>query len=365
LALLLLACAINGLRDPQANHPIWLLAACALMSAWSVCTWFWNQNPRQRTWFWMSLDVAMTLVIVGGSRFVLGEALLRDSYLGITAYWMAAAPMAMAIWRGPGMGFLFGALIGLAQFLQFPSLAPRAWLDFVCMMLVPTFAGLVAAELDKLMTQRDRNQAVAAALAERERLNRIVHDGVLQVLAMVEREGDELGPKGQRLANLAGEQESKLRGLLQDKGIDLDGLGLDEPPSAPEATMTDVVSLVARHESPSVSVSVMAGAVAMPTARAQELDAAISEVLSNVAKHAGAGAHAWVLLEEDDGELIVSLRDNGVGVTAEQLDQAAQAGRMGVQESIRGRIRALGGTCGWRSEPGSGLEWEFRMPIGE
>jgi len=357
-ALLVLAGGINGLRDGQAVHPWWVVGAVAAMAAWSTCAWFWNQDAARRTWLWMGLDVAVTIALVLSSRAILGEALLRESYLGVTVYWMAAAPMALAIWRGPVMGFVFGTIVGAAQFLQAPSWAPRAWLDLVCMMLVPTFVGLVAAELSRLQTQRDRNQAVAAALAERERLNRIVHDGVLQVLAMVEREGTDLGPRGRSLARAAGEQETKLRALLQDRGI-----GLPDPAAPAEEAMTDVVALVARHESPSVSVSVMAGPLAMPLSRAQELDAAISEVLANVAKHAGPGAHAWVLLEDEQGELIVSLRDDGVGVTPEQLADAAEAGRLGVEESIKGRIRGLGGTCTWRSEAGGGLEWEFRVPL--
>jgi len=357
-ALLVLAAGINGLRDGTALRPWWLIGAVAAMAVWSTCTWFWNQDAARRTWAWMALDMAVTIALVLSSRVILGEAVLRDSYLGVTVYWMAAAPMALAIWRGPVAGFLGGALVGAAQFLQAPSWAPRAWLDLVCMMLVPTFAGLVADELSRLQTQRDRNQAVAAGLAERERLNRIVHDGVLQVLAMVAREGTDLGPRGRRLASAAGEQETKLRALLQDRGI-----GVPDAATPPDEAMTDIVALVARHESPSVSVSVMAGALAMPLSRAQELDAAISEVLANVAKHAGPGAHAWVLLEDDQGELIVSLRDDGVGVTSDQLASAAEAGRLGVEESIKGRIRALGGTCTWRSEVGGGLEWEFHVPL--
>lgn len=357
-AMLVLACAVNGLRDPQAAHPRLLLFACAVMAVWSVCTWFWNQNPARRTWVWMGLDVAVTVALVASSRPILGDALLRDSSLGVTVYWMAVAPVSIALWRGPVAGSLAGAVVGLAQFLQSPSLAPRAWLDLVCMVIVPAFAGLIAAELDVLLRQRDKDRAVAAALAERERLNRIVHDGVLQVLAMVEHEAGDLGPKGLRLSRLAGEQEAKLRALLQDKGIAMDAEG-----SASGRTMTDLVALVMQRESPSVSVSVMAGAVAMPLQRAKELDAAIGEALTNVAKHAGPGAHAWVLLEEDGGELIVSLRDDGVGMTPEQARDAAAAGRLGIRESIQGRIRALGGTCSWRSQPRGGLEWEFRVPV--
>ena len=40
--------------------------------------------------------------------------------------------------------------------------------------------------------------------AERDRLARPIHDGVLQVLALVQREGSELGGSGAQLATLAG-----------------------------------------------------------------------------------------------------------------------------------------------------------------
>jgi signal transduction histidine kinase len=357
LGLLVLACVTNALRCSQAVHPWILLLACAVMAAWSGCTWFWNLDRNRRTWWWMGADAVVTVAVVAVSRYVLGETLLRQSYLGVTVYWMVAAPMVIAIWRGPVVGFVIGAVIGLVEFLQAPTLAARAWLDLVCMMLVPALVGLVASEVDALMRQRDNDRAVAAALAERERLNRIMHDGVLQVLAMVEHEGGDLGEKGRRLARLAGDQASRLRALLQDKRIDPDGA-----PSS--GTTTDLVAMVTRHQSRSVSVSVMAGAVVMSTQRALEIDAAISEALTNVVKHAGPDANAWILLEQEGDEVIVTVRDDGVGMTTEQAQQAVDAGRLGIQESITGRVRALGGSSRWRSQPGHGVEWEFRVPMG-
>ena len=52
-------------------------------------------------------------------------------------------------------------------------------------------------------------------MAERARLARAVHDGVLQVLTLVQRRGTELGGEAAELGRLAGEQEAALRALVQ------------------------------------------------------------------------------------------------------------------------------------------------------
>ena len=53
-----------------------------------------------------------------------------------------------------------------------------------------------------------------AANRERERLARGIHDSVLQVLALVQKRGAELGGEAAELGRLAGEQEATLRSLV-------------------------------------------------------------------------------------------------------------------------------------------------------
>ena len=79
-------------------------------------------------------------------------------------------------------------------------------------------------------------------------------------------------------------------------------------------------------------------------------------------RHAGPGARAWVLVEDESDAVTVSVRDDGAGCTAQRLDDAAAAGRLGIAQSIRGRIRDLGGTVTITSAPGQGTEVEIRVP---
>lgn len=174
---------------------------------------------------------------------------------------------------------------------------------------------------------------------------------------MVEREAPALGVRGTRLARLAREQESQLRALIQDSDVDL---ASGDPR---DFTHRNLCATVDRHASATVTVSAPAEPLLIESQRSAELGAAISEALANVEKHAGPEARAWVLLEVDGADAVVSIRDNGVGGKPEEFTAAMGSGRLGMKDSIYGRIRDLGGTATMRTAPGRGVEWEFRVPI--
>ena len=52
----------------------------------------------------------------------------------------------------------------------------------------------------------------------------------------------------------------------------------------------------------------------------------------------------------------------GDGIEAGRLEEAAHEGRLGVAESVRGRVADLGGTAALVTAPGQGTEWEFTLP---
>ena len=163
-----------------------------------------------------------------------------------------------------------------------------------------------------------------------------------------------LGPRGMRLASLAQESEVQLRTLLRDRRFG------DDPSSG----LVDLASALDKYQGPRVTVSTMAGAVMVPRRTVDEVEATLVEVLNNVDQHAGPDASVWVLLDqESDDEVILWIRDDGVGMTPETVLEAAERGRLGIRDSIVGRMTALKGSAMLKSSPGLGAEWELRFPV--
>jgi signal transduction histidine kinase len=69
-----------------------------------------------------------------------------------------------------------------------------------------------------------------------------------------------------------------------------------------------------------------------------------------------------VLVEDEPGDVTVSVRDDGCGIAAERLIEAEAQGRLGVAQSIKGRIGALGGTVAITAAPGQGTDVEMTVP---
>lgn len=175
----------------------------------------------------------------------------------------------------------------------------------------------------------------------------------MQVLVMVARRGREIGGETAELAEAAGEQERALRRLLSTE----DTLAIHAP-----ATTSDLGALLRRHSADRVSVSVPAEAVYLDSAVAAEVEAAVVNALTNVERHAGPQARAFVLLEDLGAEVVVSIRDDGPGIPEGRLAVAVAEGRVGVSKSIQGRMAALGGRADLTTPPSGGTEWELTVP---
>jgi PAS domain S-box-containing protein len=101
-----------------------------------------------------------------------------------------------------------------------------------------------------------------------------------------------------------------------------------------------------------------------------------SNLLTNAAKYTEKGGHIWLTAERQSGEVVVSVRDTGIGIAAEhlprlfemfsQVDSALERsqGGLGIGLSlVRGLVELHGGSVEARSGgPGRGSEFIVRLP---
>ena len=83
------------------------------------------------------------------------------------------------------------------------------------------------------------------------------------------------------------------------------------------------------------------------------------ESLNNVVKHARATEVTVSLFENDDSALVLTIRDNGVGIAPDDPRKRKSFGLIGMRE----RIYALGGEFAVRSRPQAGTTIEVRIPL--
>ncbi|WP_328392262.1 MacS family sensor histidine kinase [Nocardia sp. NBC_00416] len=317
---------------------------------------------------WHTTDTARTrtLVVVGDHLVVLGLIAATplvadyDWYHGHqplpTTMWSANAVISAAILRGPVAGVASGLIVAAAIITMRQQWGQDVWADATAPVLVSVglALGLAANTARRAQEQLQRAVRLTAATEERERLARQVHDGVLQILSYIKRRGNAIGGPAAELALRAGEQEIALRRLISEQGAHSDT----------GDTTVDLRPLLTAHSTPHIVVATPGEPVPIGRWYAQEITAAVTAALTNVALHAGPDARAYVLLEDTGTELIVSVRDDGVGIAPGRLAEAENEGRMGISRSITGRIAALSGTAELLTVGvvGEGTEWEFRVP---
>lgn len=123
-----------------------------------------------------------------------------------------------------------------------------------------------------------------------------------------------------------------------------------------------MVPMLRSRASDRVSTSLPAGPVLLDATVAGEVDAAAANALANVIAHAGDAARAFVLLEDLGESIVISVRDDGVGIPPGRLREAAAEGHVGISKSIVERMDWLGGSAELSTELGRGTEWELTIP---
>ncbi|MGV9775232.1 MacS family sensor histidine kinase [Streptosporangium sp. NPDC003464] len=352
-AALLLAGA-GGYQRPVAG---WLVLG--VMTAWTVATTVAYSTARSRPL--LVMDVLVTLGCLLASPYVQGPDAGPAGVMPVTATWIGGPVLAWAVYGGRRAGAVAAVVLSLGDLwlrglrgFDHPVPVPATGTGTVLMILAGTVVGHVARLTEQAEERLQRAVEIEAAGRERERLARGIHDSVLQVLALVQRRGLEIGGEAAELGRLAGEQEAAVRELIRGGPAvaEQDGSGL-----------VDVGAHLRRYTTATVTVSTPATPLPLPAGQAREVVAAVGAALDNVRWHCGEDARAWVFAEDDGVSMTITVRDEGPGIPAGRLSEAEAEGRLGIAQSIRGRIAGLGGTVGLTSVPGQGTEVELVIPV--
>jgi signal transduction histidine kinase len=327
----------------------WLLFA--VLIGWSVaCAVAYLQGFGRRPG-WVLAEIAVVVALMLTTEVIASNQWVLDNQSWPTTLWATNATISAAILWGPIAGMLTGvAVVAASAALKgYVSVDVGRNATIVIELAVGLAVGMAAQTARRAHAELEQAARLAASLEERERLSRQVHDGAMQVLALVSRRGREIGGETAKLAELAGEQERALRRLISSG-------------DTKTGALTDIGALLRQRASDRVSVSVPADPVLLDANVADELYAAAANALDNVAAHAGPDAHAYVLLEDLGDAVTVSIRDDGVGIADGRLEEAVGEGRVGVAKSIVGRMNWLGGSAKLNTGPGCGTEWELTIP---
>lgn len=206
-------------------------------------------------------------------------------------------------------------------------------------------------------------QAALAAMEERHRIAREMHDVVAHSLTTIVVQADGAGAAAQQdpgvavpaLETIAGtgrEAIAELRGMLGLLRSEEVGL------PAPQPRLTDLPGLLGEVRAAGTAVT---WELADPTPAVSDGVALtvfriVQEALSNVRRHAGPGATATVAVRADGPEMVVEIRDDGRGAGA--YDDGRGLGLTGMRE----RVAAHGGTLAVGPAPGGGFAVCARIP---
>jgi signal transduction histidine kinase len=196
----------------------------------------------------------------------------------------------------------------------------------------------------RLWRERDDERRARIRSEERAEIAAQVHDSVLQSLALIQKNSSDASEVGR----IARAQERDLRRWLY-------------PTSTQSATSlrAQLERMAADVEDTyGVLVDVVCVGDTSASDRTNALLQATREALSNAARHSGA-ENVSVYAEMNDRTVVVHVRDRGKGFNVADIP----SDRMGVRESILGRLERHGGTARVTSSPGEGTRIELMMEI--
>ncbi|RSX51107.1 ATP-binding protein [Bifidobacterium callimiconis] len=243
-----------------------------------------------------------------------------------------------------GLSFLTLALFAFSTYIGYERTANRSLRVIVCVLMLAGAAALMIGPRVTAMTRRLADeQAAKEREEERADMAAHLHDGVLQTLSLIQVNADD--PTIVR--QLAHAQERELRSwLYQRRGTESQSFvtGLREAAAEAEARVGEPIDVVTVGD-------------VRPDGSLTALLEATREALTNAAKHGRPPISVYCEVVDDGVDVYV--KDHGTGFDPHAIPE----GRLGVRESIMGRVLRRGGQVEIESSAELGTEVHMHMPI--
>ncbi|PTL72766.1 hypothetical protein C1I63_07840 [Rathayibacter caricis DSM 15933] len=311
----------------------------------------------------LSCALSLTALVM----FVLSDLDLRaPTVLGcITMLASMALPTPMLA-LGASRRLPVFALAGLVPVLALSTAATwesgRAF--FVALAVVVSWTGCwaiarwIAASVERadigtrrLRTAHDAERRSSEDEARRRYDARLMHDTILATLSLVAHRGEGVPP--QTLRERAAADLDLLQRLERSEEPPQDA-----PGDLPCTLLPERFAAVdRRYRALGLEISWHAGDGGVPAHALEPLARATGECLENVRRHSGVRT-VDVTIEQDEREVRVAVSDAGAGFDP----RAVPADRLGLAESVRGRLQAVGGSARVFSAPGAGTTVLMRVP---
>ncbi|GHE34197.1 histidine kinase [Streptosporangium violaceochromogenes] len=206
----------------------------------------------------------------------------------------------------------------------------------VALIAAPWLAGLWK-ELQRERRERIRQEERAEVAAH-------VHDSVLHTLTLIQRNVHD----AREVMRLARSQERELRNWLY------------QPKQDADISLAAAVRRVAAEEEDAhgVPIEVVCVGDRPLTPELSAMMQAARQAMVNAAKYSGSSVVS-VYAEAEPEEVTVFVRDRGAGFVMEEVP----ADRMGIRQSIIGRMERNGGGARVRTAPGEGTEVMLTMKV--
>jgi two-component system nitrate/nitrite sensor histidine kinase NarX len=202
---------------------------------------------------------------------------------------------------------------------------------------------------------------------ERNRLSREIHDGLAQTIGFLKLQVAQMfnyldRQELSQLEKMLNSSYEALSSAYLDARLAIDGLRIT--PDGPKGHelkgwLTQTIEDFSEQDF-SIDMRLDELSFKLPVEVHAQLIRIVQEGLSNVRKHSQA-SQVWITMFQKPKDLVLEIRDNGIGFAADDIPKPSRFGLRGMRE----RAELMGADFQVASQPGEGTVIRVRLPIEE